>query len=108
MNITADTADTTNEEILAQVTWAKGELLQKATDAMNSNLVAGDALLAAAKNVGTFEALASVQIQYRNLLSQEDSDIYELGFLIDQIRYNGCEAVVAWAHAEAGRIRYES
>ena len=57
-----------DDQILEPVEAAKRDLVKAANDAVGNVLMVGSSLVGMAQNVASREALAHVQIQYRNVL----------------------------------------
>lgn len=79
------TAETTDEQILATIKSAQATLLEDVTEAMGSEYQMGDRLVQMAQNVMSAEAVASVALQYRDVLKGDYSDEARLKFLLSHL-----------------------
>lgn len=76
------TAETTDGQILAPITAAKEAMVDKATEIVSDARMRGDELVNAAQMVRNAEALARVQMQYRNVCAHTDAPHVRLNFLL--------------------------
>lgn len=112
------TATTTDEAILAQVHHAKQALADAVAAELGKDTVCGERLVGVAQSVASSEALATAQIQYRNVLANKPENA--LAFLVDLLargaddswsgrrndsRRSSFDAVCAWARDAAREVR---
>ena len=99
------TAATTDDQILASITVAKQKLSEVAAEAASS-----EELVNAAQAVRNAEELARVQLQYRNHLAHEASDLQIMKFLLNATRVDNdstraaADVVRTWADSIAENL----
>ena len=117
MNITAQTTD---EQIFANLVAAKKTLAEFAAEQIGSDIVQGERLVALAQNVRTAEDLAGVQLQYRSVLANkpENAMAYLLSVVTrrddtwsgrqNDSRRSAMDAICAWANDAAFDLRNQA